>query len=128
MTDQEPTGKEPPTTEETATPDLAQTPDFNDLLSQLGEVTSNLQAAQAEAAAQVVEGSAGGGAVRVRMTAGMEVESVVIEPSVIDPAEAELLGDLVLAAFRDAVERANQVQAAAMGGVGLGGAGGLLGL
>jgi hypothetical protein len=116
VTDQEPTGQEPVT------------PDFNELLSQLGEVTSNLQAAQAEAAAQVVEGTAGGGAVRVTMTAGMEVESVVIDPSVIDPAEAELLGDLVLAAFRDAVERANQVQAAAIGGVGLGGAGGLLGL
>ncbi|MDQ2725360.1 MAG: YbaB/EbfC family nucleoid-associated protein [Actinomycetota bacterium] len=116
MTDQDPTGNEPPP------------PDFNELLSQLGEVTSNLQAAQAEAAAQVVEGSAGGGAVRVTMTAGMEVESVIIDPTVIDPAEAELLGDLVLAAFRDAVEHANQVQAAAMGGVGLGGAGGLLGL
>ncbi|MDQ6837828.1 MAG: YbaB/EbfC family nucleoid-associated protein [Actinomycetota bacterium] len=123
MTDQEPTRREPPETE----PEAA-TPDFNQLLSHLGEVTSNLQAAQAQAAAQVVEGSAGGGAVRVRMTAGMEAESVAIDPSVIDPAEAELLGDLVLAALRDAVEHANQVQAEAMGGVGLGGAGGLLGL
>ncbi|MDQ6784090.1 MAG: YbaB/EbfC family nucleoid-associated protein [Actinomycetota bacterium] len=116
MTDRQPTGNESPT------------PDFTQLLSQLGEVTSNLQAAQAQAAAQVVEGSAGGGTVRVTMTAGMEVESVVIDPSVIDPADADLLSDLVLVAFRDAVGHANQVQAQAMGGVGLGGAAGLLGL
>lgn len=103
-------------------------PDLSSILSQLGEMSGNLQAAQAQAAAQVVEGSSGGGAVRVTMTAGMDVRAVVIDPSVVDPADAELLGDLVLAAFRDAIEQANQVQADAMGGVGLGDAGGLLGL
>lgn len=115
-------------TSEDVTPEEEPAPDFNQILSQLGEVTSNLQAAQAHAAAQVVEGSAGGGAVRIAMTAGMDVQSVIIAPSVIDPAEADLLSDLVLAAFRDAVERANQVQSEAMGGIDLGAAGGMLGL
>lgn len=103
-------------------------PDLSQILAQLGEVTNNLQAAQATAAAKVVEGSAGGGAVRVTMTAGMEVRAVVIDPVVIDPAEAELLADLVLAAFRDAIEQANQVQSEALGGLGgVGGVGGMLG-
>lgn len=70
----------------------------------------------------MVEGSAGGGAVRVTMTAAMVVHGVHIDPSVIDPAESELLSDLVLAALRDAIDHAQQAQAEAMGG-----AGGLLG-
>ena len=126
--DELPDPDELPGLDEELAPDEESAPDFSQLLSLLGEVTSNLQAAQAQAAAQLGAGSAGGGAVRVAMTAGMDVQSVTIDPSVIDPADAELLGDLVLAAIRDAVERANQVQSEAMGGIDLGAAGGMLGL
>lgn len=108
--------------------DQEPTPDFSQLLSQLGEMTTNLQAASAQASAQVIEGHAGGGKVRVTMTAGLDVQRVVIDPSVIDPEEAELLGELVVAAFRDAIEQSQQVQAEAMGDLGgPGGLGGLLG-
>ena len=41
---------------------------------------------EAEAAAKVLEGTAGGGAVRVRATGGLEFEAVIIDPSVVDPA------------------------------------------
>jgi DNA-binding YbaB/EbfC family protein len=90
--------------------------DLSALLSQLGQVQSSLQDAQAAAAAQVVEGAAGGGMVRVRLTGGLVVESVTIEPEVVDPAEVELLQDLVLAAIRDGLERANDLQHEALGG------------
>ena len=90
--------------------------DLGALLSQLGQVQQSLHHAQAAAAAQVVEGSAGGGMVRVRLTGGFDFESVTIDPSVVDPAEVELLQDLVLAAIRDGLERANDLQQQAMGG------------
>jgi DNA-binding YbaB/EbfC family protein len=89
--------------------------DLSALLSQLGQVQSSLHQAQAEAAAQLVEGSAGGGMVRVRLTGGFEFESVTIDRSVVDPAEVELLQDLVLAAIRDGLERANELQHQALG-------------
>jgi len=104
--------------------------DIGALMSQLGQVQENLQQAQARAASEVVEGSAGGGAVRVRVTGAFEFESVTIDPAVVDPDDVEMLQDLVLAAVRDAVEQAAGLTADALGGGGLdlGGAlGGLLG-
>jgi hypothetical protein len=103
-------------------------PDLSGLLSQLGQVQQNLQQAQEAAATQVVEGSAGGGMVRVRVTGGLEFQEVTIDRSVVDPGDVEMLQDLVLAAVRDAVEKAQDMATDALGDVGLGGAlGGLLG-
>ena len=101
-------------------------PDFGSLLSQLGQVQENLRQAQEEAAHSVVEGSAGGGVVRVTATGGLEFQSVRIDPSVLDPADVDMLEDLVLAAVRDAVEKAQALTSEAIGGI-AGNLGGLLG-
>jgi DNA-binding YbaB/EbfC family protein len=91
-------------------------------------VQQNLQQAQELAAAKVFEGSAGGGVVRVRATGGLEFEQVIIDRSVVDPDDVEMLQDLILAAVRDVVERAQAEAAEAMGRFDLGsGLGGLLG-
>ncbi len=103
-------------------------PDLGALLSRLGEVQQGLQQAQESAAAQIVEGTAGGGAVRVRVSGGLNFESVTIDPSVIDAGDVGMLEDLVLAAVRDAVERAHALAEDVLGGLGFGGGlGGLLG-
>jgi DNA-binding YbaB/EbfC family protein len=102
-------------------------PDLGAILSQLGQVRDAVQTAQHDAASQVIEGTAGGGKVRVQTTGGLDFTSVVIDPSVVDPDDVELLSDLVLAAIRNAVEQANGAQAQAMGGFDLGSIQGLLG-
>lgn len=103
-------------------------PDLSGLLSQLGQVHQNLQQAQENAATQVVEGSAGGGVVRVRVTGGLDFQDVTIDRSVVDPDDIDMLQDLVLAAVRDAVDKAQAMATDALGDVGLGGAlGGLFG-
>jgi DNA-binding YbaB/EbfC family protein len=108
--------------EEESVPDLAA------LLSKLGEVQQNLQQAQQSAAARVLEGTAGGGAVRIRATGGLEFQQVTIDPSLVDPADIDLLQDLILAAVRDVVEQAHAEAAQALGGLDVGGGlGGLLG-
>lgn len=91
-------------------------PDFNSLLSQLGQVQQNLRQAQENAAAQVVEGSAGGGAVRVKVTGALDFQDVSIDPAALD--DVEMLQDLVLAAVRDAVEKAHALASDALGGLG----------
>lgn len=101
------------------TSDQPAVPDLNALLSQLGQMQQSLQAAQQSASGSVVEGSAGGGAVKVRVTGGLDFEAVTIDASVVDPADVDMLQDLVLAAIRDAVERAQGLTAQAMGGLGL---------
>ena len=107
-----------------------QMPDMNALLQQAQAMSQQLMAQQAEAAATEVEGASGGGAVVIRMTGGGEFRSVKIDPSVIDPDDAEMLEDLVLAALNDAVANAaNIVEGPDLGGMDLGGLdlGGLLG-
>lgn len=85
---------------------------------------------QAELAETEVGGSAGGGVVRAVVTGRQELRSVTIEPAAVDPADVEMLQDLVVAAVNDALESsrrlAEQRMAAITGGLG-GGLGGLLG-
>jgi DNA-binding YbaB/EbfC family protein len=100
---------------------------MNDLLRQAMAMQEQLLAAQQEAAERKVTGTAGGGLVRVTLTGGGEPSAVEIAPEAIDPADPELLEDLVLAALRDAMHQVQRLQASAMGGLDLGalGLGGL---
>ncbi len=103
-------------------------PDMGGLLSQVQQMQQQLISAQQEAAAQVVEGQAGGGAVKVQLTGGFEFRKVTIDPAAVDPNDVGMLEDLVLAALHDAVGRVNDLNQRALGGLGsLGGLGGLLG-
>ena len=85
---------------------------------------------QAELAATEVAGSAGGGAVSAVVTGTQELRSVSIDPAAVDPADVEMLQDLVVAAVNDALESSRRLaegrMSAITGGLG-GGLGGLLG-
>ncbi len=74
-----------------------------------------------------MEGVAGGGVVKIRVTGGLDFQSVTIDPMAVDPGEVELLEDLILAALHDATAKMNAARQGAMGSLGLGGLGGLLG-
>jgi DNA-binding YbaB/EbfC family protein len=86
--------------------------------------------AQAQAAQQVVEGSAGGGVVSVTMTGSGEVTAVTLAPEVVDPDDIEMLQDLIVAALHDAGLKVTDLQRQALGALGvldLGGLGDMLG-
>jgi len=102
--------------------------DMGALLEQAMEVQQQLLEAQSAAAEAVVEGHAGGGAVRIRVTGAMQFESVTIAPEAVDPDDVELLQDLVLAALHDAIDQIGALQQASMGGLDLGAVSGALGL
>jgi len=76
-----------------------------------------------------VDGSAGGGAIRAVVTGKQELVSVTIEPEAVDPADIEMLQDLVVAAINDALEASRRLAEQRMGALtGMtGGLGGLLG-
>lgn len=84
--------------------------DFGSLMEQASNMQAQMLAAHEQAASQVVEGVAGGGAVRINVSGGFEFQSVVIDPSAVDPDDVEMLQDLVLAALRDAIEQVNSLQ------------------
>jgi len=73
---------------------------------------AQLQKIQEELETMTVEGSAGGGAVKVVMTGKQIVESVTIEPEAAE--EVDLLQDMVLAAVNDASTKAQELAAQKM--------------
>jgi DNA-binding YbaB/EbfC family protein len=107
------------------TPDADATPSPFDLLTSAQEAL----AAQAEAVNQTVEGTAGGGVVKVEMSGGGEVTGLTIAPEVVDPDDVEMLQDLIVAAIRDAGAKATELQRGALGALGqidIGALGGML--
>jgi DNA-binding YbaB/EbfC family protein len=96
--------------------------DPQSILSQAMELQEQLMAAQAGIAETSVEGTSGGGKVTITMSGDGEVTAVRIDPSVVDPAEVDLLEDLLVAAFHDAM---GQCQALAQQQMNFGGLGGL---
>lgn len=98
-------------------------PDLGGLMAQAQEMMASAQ----QKAEEVVEGTAGGGVVKVHVDGALNFQSVTIDPSVVDPGDVDMLQDLVLAALRDAASQIQDGQADAMGGMDLGGLGGLLG-
>lgn len=108
-----------------------QQPEVPDLggidLGGLLESAQQMMAGVQEAANAVVEGTAGGGLVSVRVDGHYDFKSVSIDPKAVDPDDPSMLEDLVLAALRDAAGQLQAGQSGALGGMDLGGLGGLLG-
>ena len=89
------------------------------------QMQENMLRVQEELASLVVDGSAGGGVVKAQVTGKQELVSVTIDPSAVDPADVEMLQDLVVAAVNDALRASQEVagekMAAVSGGLRLAG-------
>ncbi len=99
-------------------------PNMAQLLQQAQMMQQQMVAAQEELAQAEVSGSAGGGLVTATVNGSGDLQALVIDPTVIDPDDAETLADLVVAAVRDAARAAQELQAEKMGPL-AGGLGGL---
>ena len=95
--------------------------DMNRLMQQAQQAAQQMQSAQAELAAEVIEGSAGGGMVSVVMNGSRDIQEVKISPDVVDPDDVEMLEDLIVAALQDASAKAEELAASKLGNLGLGG-------
>ena len=82
------------------------------MMKQAQKQLAQLQKIQEELETLTVEGTAGGGAVKVTMTGKQIVESVTIDPDAAE--EVELLQDMVLAAVNDAAAKAQEMAAQKM--------------
>ena len=85
------------------------------LMQQAQKMQENLQRAQEELANLEVTGSAGGGMVSVTLTGTKECRKVRIDPSVLSEPDAEMIEDLVAAAFNDAANKVDAESKAKMG-------------
>jgi DNA-binding YbaB/EbfC family protein len=103
------------------------------LMSQVQEMQQQMASQQEALANETVNVTAGGGAITIVITGHQRVESIEIQPELVDPNDIEMLQDLLVAAVNLAIEQSQAMAAEKMegltGGLGindlLGGLGGL---
>jgi len=88
---------------------------MQDMLRQAQMMQKKMATVQEELKTREVEGTAGGGMVTVRATGGQQIVSVVIDKSVVEAGDVEMLQDLVLAAITDALKKAKGMMEEEMG-------------
>jgi len=98
---------------------------FGDMVKQAQKMQKQMAEMQEELGRKTVEGSSGGGMVKVTANGRQEIISVKIDPEVVDPEDVELLEDLIVAAIANARENAQGMMEAEMGKILPGGMGGL---
>ncbi len=87
------------------------------MMRRLQTLQEDVLKAQEEVAALVVTGTAGGGAVTATITGTRRLQSLSIQRDVVDPADVEMLQDLIVAAVNQAFEQLEKESAQKMGAV-----------
>jgi DNA-binding YbaB/EbfC family protein len=107
--------------------------DPSNLMSQMQEMQQQMANQQEALANETISVSAGGGVITIEITGHQRVQSIQIQPEIVDPDDIEMLQDLLVAAVNAAIEQSQAMAAEKMegltGGMGindlLGGLGGL---
>jgi DNA-binding YbaB/EbfC family protein len=90
---------------------------INKLLKQAQRMQEEMQRVQEEMARREVEASAGGGTITAVARCDGTIARIKIDPKVVDPADVEMLEDLVVSAVTNALELAKKTQQDEMGKV-----------
>ena len=86
-------------------------------MKMLQQMQNRIQKMQQELEETTVEGTAGGGAVRITVNGLRNVQAVKIDPDAFDPQDIEMLEDMVLAAIQEAMKTAEELAANKMGAI-----------
>src|ERR1700733_6062083 len=84
------------------------------MMKQAQEMQSKMQDMQAKLEALEVTGEAGAGLVKVTMNGKSDMRKIKIDPKIVDPADTEMLEDLIMAATRDAKAKVEATMAEEM--------------
>lgn len=91
--------------------------DVNALMKQAQKMQSEMLEAQEALKDEIVEASAGGGMVKVKMGGDLTLREILIDPEAIDPEEAGLLAEMVQAAVNEALRAAQELANSKLGGI-----------
>uniref|UniRef100_A0A7C4MQ84 Nucleoid-associated protein ENS29_08410 n=1 Tax=Desulfatirhabdium butyrativorans TaxID=340467 RepID=A0A7C4MQ84_9BACT len=87
---------------------------MGNMLKQAQKMQARILKMQEELATRTIEGSAGGGMVKAVANGKQQLVSITIEKEVVDPADVEMLQDLVLAAVNDALTKSQEMVSSEM--------------
>jgi len=88
--------------------------DLMKMMQQAKDIQARMQQMQDDLAGLEVEGQSGAGLVKVKLNGKFEARGIKIDPSLMKPEEAEILEDLIMAAFQDAKGKAEAAVQAKM--------------
>ena len=87
------------------------------LMKQAARMQQQMEQVQASLAARTVEATSGGGAVKVIAKCDGTLGSIKIDPAAVNPADSQMLDDMILLAVNQALEQAKKISAEEMGKV-----------
>ena len=85
------------------------------LMKQAARIQRQMEETQARLAERTVEATSGGGAVKVVARCDSTIASIAIDPQAINPADAQLLEELIVTAVNQALSRAKEIYNEEMG-------------
>jgi hypothetical protein len=85
------------------------------MMGQIQKLQEQLQEAQAKLKDEVVSASAGGGAVKITVSGEQVCKAIEIDPDLLKDADVEMLQDLILTAFNNALEKSRELAAERLG-------------
>ena len=88
---------------------------MGNMMKQAQKLQSKMLKLQEELADRTVEGSSGGGMVKVVATGKQQIVSIEIDKEVVDPEDIEMLQDMVVAATNDALNKSQEMVTSEMG-------------
>ena len=88
---------------------------MSNIMKQAQMMQANLQKAQAELANIDVEGTAGNGMIKITISCKHEIKKIDIDPSLLE--DKEMLEDLIMVAFKDALSKVESTSSQIMGGL-----------
>ena len=88
--------------------------DVKSLMREAEKMQKEIERQQSQLDAVLVEGTSGGGAVKVTANANMKILSVKIDKEVVNPDDVGMLEDLILSAIHNAVQQAEEISNAEM--------------
>jgi DNA-binding YbaB/EbfC family protein len=96
---------------------MAQQPNMNKMLKQLQQAQAQMAEEQEKLKTEIVEASAGGGMVTIKITGDQQITEVTIDPQAVDPEDVEMLQDMVLAATNEAIRSSQALAEQRLGGI-----------
>jgi DNA-binding YbaB/EbfC family protein len=89
--------------------------DFKQLQKMQADLQDKFKNMQEEMNSKIIEGSAGGGMVKVKVNGNYQVVDISINEQAVDPDDVEMLQDLMLAAMNNALEKVAALKEESMG-------------
>ncbi len=90
---------------------------MQNLMKQAQAMKEQMEKAQQELEETVFEGVSGNGLVTIQVSGKYEIEQLKIDPKIVDPDDTEMLEDMIIAAYNDAISTLKETQQETMGGM-----------